>query len=240
MISVVLVEPEVPGNVGAVARVMANFDFNRLILVKPNCNFLSDEARNRAKWANRILKSARVVKDFRQLREEFDYIIGTTGRLGSDYNISRTPLSPELLGQKIRSLPKSKKVAVVFGREGNGLTNDEIEACDFISSISTSKKYHSLNLSQAVGVFLYEISRWLGTDTITEGFIPADRNDRDQLIKMFNSALDTLVFPTPQKKETQRIVWRRVLEKAILTKRESRALMGFFSQLARQRKGPHR
>ncbi|HII71308.1 TPA: RNA methyltransferase [Candidatus Woesearchaeota archaeon] len=237
MISIALVGPEIPGNVGAIARCMANFDFSDLVIVRPQCNYLSDEARNRAKYANRILKSATVLKDMQELRKKFDYIVGTTGRLGTDYNISRTPVLPHQLAEKVAALPKSKKVVIVFGRESNGMTNEELAMCDFITTIPTSERYSSLNLSHAVTIILYELSRSLtdaGQTGSTIGRFPmADRQDREQLIKMFNKALDTIDFPTPQKKETQQITWRRVLEKSLLTKRESRALMGFFSKVGR-------
>ncbi len=244
MISIVLIEPEVPGNIGAIARSMANFDFTELILIRPHCNYLSDEACNRAKWGNRILKSAKIMKNMKQLRKRFDYIIGTTGRLGSDYNITRSPILSSNLPVKLQTLPKNRKVAIILGREGIGLTNEEIKLCDFITTIPTSKRYSSLNLSHAANIILYELSRLHNkekekTDPDKEKigrFIMADRCDRDQLHKMFNSTLDTITFPTRYKKETQQTVWRRILEKSLLTKREARALMGFFAQLKKQRR----
>ncbi|MFC1722533.1 RNA methyltransferase [Nanoarchaeota archaeon] len=234
MISIVLVEPEIPGNIGAVARTMGNFDFSSLVLVKPACNHLSDEARNRAKYANRILKKATILRNNKQLKKQFDYIIGTTGRLGSDYNISRSPILPQQLTDKIATLPKKKKIAIVFGRESNGLTNEELKMCDFITTIPTSKKYYSINLSHAVSIILYELSKTptLKKEQISH-FPMATRADREQLDKMFNSTLNHIKFPTIYKKRTQQIVWPRILEKALLTKRESRALMGFFSNLSK-------
>ena len=86
MISVILIEPEHSSNVGAVARAMANFDFAELVLINPKCNHLDKDAILRAKHsALKILKNAKV-KDFSYLKQ-FDYLIGTTAKIGTDYNI---------------------------------------------------------------------------------------------------------------------------------------------------------
>ncbi|MFH1510293.1 MAG: RNA methyltransferase, partial [Candidatus Woesearchaeota archaeon] len=119
MISVVLYEPEHPGNVGAVARVMHNFGFKDLVLVNPKCNHLSSEAIARSKHANSILAKAKVVKKL----QGFDCLVGTTARLGTDYNLPRSPLLPGKLGEIV---PASGKVWLVFGSEGSGLSNDMI------------------------------------------------------------------------------------------------------------------
>src|SRR3989338_7998726 len=99
MITVVLIEPENDGNVGAVARVMANFDFEELVLINPKCNHLSDEALSRSKHAKLILEKARI-EDYSFLRS-FDYLIGTSAITGTDYNVPRSPLTPEQLAKKI-------------------------------------------------------------------------------------------------------------------------------------------
>src|SRR3989338_5282822 len=155
MLTIVLVEPEIPGNIGAVARAMANFSFRKLAIVNPKCDPCSSEAVQRAKRAKNILKKAKLLRSFKDLKS-WDYLIGTTGNLGSSYNILRLPITPEQLGEKMRSLAKSK-VAIILGREGNGLTNEEIAQCDFTVTIATSPKYSSLNISHALTILLYEI-----------------------------------------------------------------------------------
>ena len=98
MIDIILVEPENPGNIGSVARVMKNFGFKNLVLVKPKCD-INDESRRLAKHANDMLKKAKTI-DFKSL-EDYDYLIGTTSKLGSDYNIPRCTIKPEELAKKI-------------------------------------------------------------------------------------------------------------------------------------------
>jgi tRNA/rRNA methyltransferase len=227
MISVVLIEPETSGNLGAIARIMANFDFKELILINPKCK-IDEDARNRAKHAQTILDKAKI-KEFDYLKK-FDYKIATTAKLGTDYNIPRCPLSPEEFANKVCSLDKKTKLALIIGREGIGLTNEEIADCDFTVSIPVSKTYPTLNISHALTVILYELFKKSGeknTDVIT----PISAIEKKQLMKLFNKVFDKLEFATPDKKETQKTLWKKIIGKAFLTKRESFAMMGFLKKL---------
>jgi len=134
MISIVLIEPENPGNIGAITRVMANFGFESLFLVNPKCDHLSQEAKNRAKHAQEVLNNAKTIKNL----NKFDYLIATTAQIGTDYNLPRSPIKPEQLA---KILPEKGNIALVFGREGIGLTNEEINKADFVVTIPTNKKY---------------------------------------------------------------------------------------------------
>jgi TrmH family RNA methyltransferase len=218
MISVVLVEPKNSGNIGAVARVMANFGFEKLVLVNPKCNHLSQTARNRAKWAQIVLKKAKVVKKIPKLGT----LVATTAKIGTDYNIPRSPITPKQLS----SLCKGS-VGIVFGREGTGLTNEEILECDFVATIPASKKYPVLNLSHSVAVVLYELSK----ESHISHIIPASKKEKEQIMKMLNKALDKMQFATKEKKQTQIKVWKRMIGKSFLTKREAFALMGFLKKI---------
>ncbi len=221
MISVVLLEPRNSGNVGAVARVMANFGFEKLVLVNPKCNHLSQTARNRAKWAQKVLKNAKVVKKLPKAT-----LVATTGKIGTDYNIPRSPITPEQLSQ---ITPKKANTAIVFGRESTGLTNEEILECDFVMAIPASKKYPILNLSHSVAVVLYELSK--GKEQHTSHIQFASKADKEQLMKMLSKALNKMEFATKEKKQTQVKVWKRMIGKSFLTKREAFALMGFLRKL---------
>ncbi len=222
MISVVLVEPKNSGNVGAVARSMANFGFEKLILVNPKCNHLSQTARNRAKWAQDVLKKTKIVNSLSSIKST---LVATTGKIGTDYNIPRSPISPEKLSNIFN---KKKDFAIVFGRENTGLNNEEISKCDFVVAIPTSKKYSVMNLSHAVAVILYELSKT--KENIASHIIFASQQDKKQLIKMLNKALNKMDFATKEKKQTQIKVWKRMIGKSFLTKREAFALMGFLKK----------
>ncbi len=229
MISIILVEPENSGNVGAIARSMANFDFKNLILVNPKCNHLSSEAIARSKHAKNILKKAKVRKS---IPKSLDYLVATTSQVGSDYNIPRSPITPEQLAETIRG--KKAKIGILMGREGTGLLNKEIQQCDFIVTIETSDKYPVMNVSHATSLIMYELHKKLGKNKIAQHFNPATKVEKDQILKMLRQSMKKLPFKTKEKQQTQVKVWKRLIGKSFLTKREAFALMGFLKKIIKK------
>lgn len=229
MIYVILIEPENPGNIGAIARAMKNFGFSNLVLINPKCDYLCDEAIARSKHAKDILKKA-VVGDKRSLNN-FDYLIGTTSKIGTDYNIKRSPLKPDELAEKISKLNKKTKIGILFGRESIGLRNDEISKTDFIVTIPTSKRYKALNISVSVAIILYDIHKAIGDNFVDEKITPISKQDKLQITKMIDEILNYIKFKNKFKKRTQEIVWKRIIGKSMLTKREAFALMGFLRKI---------
>ncbi|MEA3430674.1 MAG: RNA methyltransferase [Nanoarchaeota archaeon] len=227
MISIVLLEPETAGNVGAVARVMKNFDFVDLVLIDPKCDHLELEAEKRAKHAEDVIRSAKV--ENLEYLDTFDYLIGTTSKVGSDYNIPRSPLTPSEMVSLVKD--KDVKIGILFGRESIGLTNEEVLKCDYTVSIPSSKNYSALNLSHSVAIILYELYKVLGESRITDDFIVVSKEEKMQMLKLLNQVLEGLDFATEEKKQTQVLVWKRIFGKAMLTKREAFAVMGFFKKL---------
>jgi len=230
MIDIILVEPEKAGNIGAIARVMKNFEFSNLVLINPKVNHLDIEAVQRAKHGNDILKKAKV-KDFNYLKQ-YDYRIATTAKIGTDYNIPRNVMSLEQFGKKLSEINTKKvKIAILIGREGLGLTNYEIKQADFTVAIPTSKKYPTLNISHSVAIILYEIYKNLKVEKDIDKIIPISKKEKEIILKKINKILNKLEFTTKEKKETQKIVWKRLIGKAMLTKREAFALLGFLKKL---------
>ena len=225
MISVALVEPKTQGNLGATARVMANFGFKDLILVNPKCKHLGEEAFKRAKHAKPILKKAKVVKSFKHL-EKFDLVVGTTAITGTDYNIPRVPISPEEFSKQVTKV--KGRVVLIFGRESSGLSNEEIQRCDFTVTINAAKDYPTLNISHSAAVLLYELYK---QRTQPKEIPLGTSKDKQALFKEIQSLIKNLEFSTDEKRETQRKVWKRVIGKSLLTKRELYALFGFFKKL---------
>ncbi|MEM4268409.1 MAG: RNA methyltransferase [Candidatus Woesearchaeota archaeon] len=220
MISIILVEPENPGNIGAVARVMKNFGYDNLILVSPKADHLCSEAKNRAKHAQEVLNNAVIIEHL-----PLDMaLIATTAKLGSEYNIKRAALTPESLKEKIQKV--SGKIGIVFGREGPGLTNDEISLCDFVVTIPATK-YNSLNLSHAVAIILYELSKGRYKHTTTL----ATQKEKALLLEKIRLCTEKMNFQTKERCNSINLVWKRIIGKSMLTKREYFALMGFFRKL---------
>ena len=240
MIEIILVEPRKQENLGAVARAMKNFDFENLVLINPKCR-IGRKARKVAKHANDILDKAKV-KKFDYLKN-YDYLVGTTAILGTDYNIPRNTISIEQLGNKLSAIIGKKKandkktmssglkIGILIGRETIGLKNEEINLCDVLVTIPSSKKYPTLNISHSAAIMLYEIFKKISSEKSDSHINFATKKDKEIIMKYIHSALDGMEFSTKEKKETQKKVWKRVIGKALLTKREAFSVMGFMRKI---------
>ncbi len=234
MLSVILVETEHGQNLGAVCRVIANFGFDKLVLINPKCSTDDIDALIRAKHeALPILKNAKIT-DF-SILDEFDYLIGTTARNGSPYNLQRSPMTPEEMAQLLEEegLLKDPKINVglLIGREGHGLFNEELKKCDYVVTIPTHYKYVTMNVSHAVAVLLYELYKKKGTRKMQDRFLKASAKEKEIILKNLDIVLAKTDFGTEGRKETQRMVWKRMIGKAVLTKREAFALIGFLKKM---------
>jgi len=158
----ILVNPAVPGNVGAAARALKTMGISAMRLVNP-CDHLSHEARMLAHASNDILESALVFDDLADAISDCDLVIGTTSRRRTIRNrfVLLNQL-PEIIRSKGAALGK---VAVVFGSEESGLSNRDANLCHVLSTIPMAIKYPSLNLAQAVMVYAYELSMLAGRKT---------------------------------------------------------------------------
>jgi len=152
----VLVEPGEPGNIGASARAIKNMGFRNLCLVKPPAA-MSEEGRWFARNAHDVLDSAEVFASVKEAIRDKAVVVGTTRRTGK----RRGAILPVEKGTaKVRELAENNKVAVLFGRETRGLHNDEVDECGFMIRIPSSEIQPSLNLSQAVLIIAYELSKY--------------------------------------------------------------------------------
>ena len=228
MIELILIEPRKQENLGSVARVMKNFDFDRLVLIKPKCK-LGIKAHKVAKHAKDVIRKAKI-EDFSYLKK-LDYLIGTTSILGADYNILRNAINPEQLAEKISKIGDKTKIGVLIGREGIGLKNEEIKLCDILVTIPASKKYPTMNVSHSCSIILYELFKKISNEKSNSHINFATKKEKDIILKYINNVLDKIEFSTKEKKDTQKKVWKRVIGKAMLTKREAFTVMGFFSKL---------
>jgi TrmH family RNA methyltransferase len=154
-IRIVLVDPAHPGNIGAVARAMKNMGLAELHLVRPRF-FPSSEATARASGADDVLNAARVHESFEAAIADCGFVVGTSARLR---HLSFDLVEPRECAQQIASAAQTGHVAVVFGSERVGLTNEELSKCNLLVTIPTHAEYSSLNLAMAVQVLAYEI--WL-------------------------------------------------------------------------------
>ncbi|GIR75104.1 MAG: tRNA (cytidine/uridine-2'-O-)-methyltransferase TrmJ [Synechococcus sp.] len=152
-ISVVLVEPAGPLNIGSVARLCANFGVDSLRLVNPRCEVLCDEALRMAVHAAPVLRQATIHPDLQSAISDCKRVIATCGRL--DHGL--IPLQPPM--QRSVVAGRKSPYAMVFGREDRGLTNDELRLCQRVLTLHSQAAYPSLNLSHAVAVVLHDLAR---------------------------------------------------------------------------------
>tara|TARA_B100000953_G_scaffold298957_1_gene297311 strand:- start:1882 stop:2571 length:690 start_codon:yes stop_codon:yes gene_type:complete len=152
---IILVEPQHPGNVGAVARVMANFGINDLAIVN-GCE-ITDEGYARSKSGRPVLENLKRFKTMREALADCDIAIATSGiKPKGDKRWFRAPTNVKNINKIIED---RENPALVFGRENYGLYKEELALCETTITVPTSQDYPILNLSHAVGIVLYEINR---------------------------------------------------------------------------------
>lgn len=152
-IRIVLINTTHPGNIGATARAMKNMCLSDLVLVNP-ARFPSDEARARASGADDLLESAAVVDGLDQAIAGCQWVVGTTAR---PRTIGWPTLTPGDCAEQLTERAAAGKVAVIFGRERMGLTNEEVDRCQALVTIPGNPDYLSLNVASAVQILAYEI-----------------------------------------------------------------------------------
>jgi tRNA/rRNA methyltransferase len=221
MISVVLVEPEGPANIGMIARTMKNFGFSRLVLINPN---LTEESYAYAVHARDVLENALILDSFEEALELFNLTVGTTGKPGKRFIPHRAPLMPWELAEIIKDYPG--EVGIFFGRESIGLKNEELDAMDVTLTIPTSEEYPVMNISQAVAVVLYELSK-KRPEPYVEALKPATREEKEALVRTWEKLLNTLDYPKDaERREVFVKVFQRVVGRAFLYGREVHTLIG--------------
>ena len=224
-VRVVLVEPKHEGNIGAVARAMRNFGFDDLVLVRPGP--IGDEARKRAMAGLPTLENARVTASFDEALEGVDVAVGTSGiDARNEKRFLRISVTPRELAKRIARAEGT--VALLFGREDYGLYAEELARCDLLVTIPASPAYPILNVSHAAAILFYELRG-------TEG--PRRRRasgfERAKLWEAFADLLSATEYP-PHRRGRTRIMFRRLMGRALPTKWEFHALMGVLQRATRR------
>ena len=228
-VAIVLVEPREPGNIGAAARAMANMGLSRLVLVRPPV-FLVPEAYRMALAAKPILEGAVVAEDLGQALAGYGLVGGTTRRGGSG---RRGRLSPRAFAAEVPAVAGANDVAILFGREDSGLTNEELEYCQHLVTIPSSPGFGSLNLAQSVLVLAYEIFLASGG---AEGAPAARRRATTEQLEGLYGQMERVLldigYLDPANPARMMRVFRRLLARAGPDAREVAALRGIFRQVA--------
>ena len=225
-IYIVFVECETPGNVGFLARTMANFGLKNLILINPTK--LTNEAYYQATHGKYIVENAKIYQSLDEFyqSQRIDFKVASTGMAGGSYNLSRIPIRPEELS---KSMNVSNKIAILFGREGDGLTNKEISDCDICVSIPTDPTYPIMNISHAAAIIFYELFK-NKHDYAVEGLSESSNLEKDYLQKDMNDLIDSLDIPEHKKKNAKK-TFNNIISRAFITGREAFTLKGILRRL---------
>ena len=241
--TIILVRPEHSGNIGSIARVMENFNFKNLVIFNPVENvdkILSYETQGFAMHGKDVLFNAKILEvknqdnhltEFKTLLRTYDYVIATTARGKSSSNIRRLAIFPEDLTLPISVEPLN--IAILFGKESRGLTNEEISLADIILRLPTNSDYSALNLSHACGIVLYEIFKKINLLTIGRGDNPvllADKKDRLILYDIVKSIIEKLKIRS-YKEENVFLAFKNIFGRSFMSKKELSLILGLFSKV---------
>ena len=150
--SIILVRPQLPENIGLVARAIDNFGFKKLILVQPRENWPNKKSLDSAANSKSIINNVKVYENLNIALSNFNYAIATSNRR----RFLNKPFYKNL-SKCFNEIPVNKKIAIVFGPENSGLSNDDLMLCDSILNIELSNSKQSLNLSHAVLLICYKL-----------------------------------------------------------------------------------
>ncbi len=220
---VVLVEPIYEGNVGSVARSMKNFGFSDLVLVRP-CE-IGDFGLAMASHARDLIERARMVDALEEAVAGANLVLGTSGirGLSTDRHLRVPSLSPKELAERLQGT--KGEVALLLGREDDGLSREELLACDIVVTIPTSREYPIMNLSHAATILFYELS------SVEPGDLAlASPENLAHLLAHFRAALAESEYHRHKLEKTM-LMLKRILGRAQLTDREVQTLHGIVRNL---------
>lgn len=232
-VRVVMVETTHPGNIGAAARAMKNMFLSRLYLVNPKV-FPHAEATARASGADDVLAGATVCGSLEEAVAGCALVFGASARLR---RIDWPTLDARGCGEKVAAVARGgEEIALVFGRESSGLTNEELDRCNYLVHIPSNPHYSSLNIAAAVQVFSYEIAMALGAT------VPAQAQDErasteemDGFYRHLEQALVDIRFLDPHNPRQLMRRLKRLFNRAELDKTEVQILRGVLT--AAQKRG---
>jgi tRNA (cytidine32/uridine32-2'-O)-methyltransferase len=246
-IRVVLVNTSHPGNIGGAARAMKNMGLSRLVLVQPQ-QFPSPDASARASGADDVLTDAVVVDSLEQALVGTRLVLGTSAR---DRRLPWPLIDPRECGRKVvEHAALDEEIALVFGREHAGLTNEELQRCHFHVHIPSNPDFSSLNLAASVQVLAYEVrTAWLasggqGASSAKPAAAPSELATMDEMELFYQHLEQALVdigFLDPQKPRQLMPRLRRLYGRSAVERTEVSILRGILTETQKVARGePHK
>jgi len=240
---VILVEPQLGENIGAAARAMANFGLSQLRLVKPRQAWPNDKAHVMAAGADRILDDAALYDDLPSAIADCTFVLATTAR--SHDQAKAVVSAAEAAAAMAPRIAVGETIGILFGRERNGLENDEVALADSIVTLPVNPAFASLNLAQAVLIVAYEWFKLQSGGALP--FVMPQKSPpagKQQLLAFFAAIereLEKVEFFRPaDKRETMQINLRNIFTRMAPTQQDIQTLHGVLMSIAEGRKGPAR
>ena len=226
---IILLEPQLEENIGAVARAMLNFNLHNLRIIKKKWRPNKISFKTSAK-ADEILKNAKVFKNLDEAINDLQYVYATSNRK-RDLNTDVVNLKQ---GVKIINNYKNNKIGILFGPERSGLTNEHIAVCDKIIEISLNENFKSLNLAQSVLLIAYELFN-LNLNKINS--VKIKKTKKKELLIFFKILQKYLekrnFFKIKEKKKIMMRNIKIIFNKAELNEKEIKILLGIVKNLAK-------
>ena len=228
---VILLEPQLEENIGAVARAMLNFNLHNLRIIKKKWRPNRISFKTSAK-ADEILKNAQVFKNLEDAINDLQFVFATSNRK-RDLNTDLVNLKQ---GTKIINNYKNSKVGVLFGPERSGLTNEHIALCDKIIEIPLNKNFKSLNLAQSVLLIVYEL---FNLSLSKSNFVKKTEKIKKKELLIFFKVLQNYLekgnfFKVKEKKKYMMRNVKTIFNKANLTEKEIKILLGIVKNLTKK------
>lgn len=231
-LSVVMIETSHPGNIGGAARAMKNMGVSDLRLVTPK-QFPSPDAVARASGADDLLENAKIYADLDAALADCRIVVGASAR---DRTVTWPELTPRRAAQELSPLLADQRIAIVFGREHSGLTNAELDRCQYLLRIPCNPDFSSLNVAAAVQVVCYEFfAHSQATEAVSEPGAAPDLADAAALESFFEHLRCTLFdigfFHATKSSPSLMRRLRRIFHRARLEHTEIHMLRGILSQM---------
>ena len=225
----ILFKPQLSENIGACARALKNFNFTKLKLISPKISFPNEKVFATSVGAKNIISSSEVYDNFEDAIKNINCVIATSSRI-------RKRNYKYLSIHDLKKINFKKKIAIIFGPESSGLTNNELSYANYVIKLPTNNKFQSLNLSHCVILICYEIFKILNKKikkfSSSYKNKPINKKDLNKFIKFLISSLDQVGFLQPDNKRKSMIQnMRTIFHKMNLSDKEMRILLGIFSSL---------
>lgn len=227
-LKIILVNTTHPGNIGSVARAMKTMGLSQLTLVNPK-HFPHPEAEAMSAKADDILQHAKVVATLDEAIQDCILIVGASARLRS---LPLDTFTPHSIAPRLVQMATQQSVAIVFGREATGLTNDELDKCHCLIHIPSDPNFSSLNLAQAVQIVCYELR--MASAFIAEGISEkeddyATQEECEGFFRHLEETLWKIEFIRPSNPREVMRKLRRLYGRVRLKKEEINILRGILT-----------